>query len=119
MRTRSIIAATTALVLAGGSALALPPIMDRIPAGMAVVVVIPNMEQMSADVASIGKLVGAPAEMDAGTILSQLPGGAALDAKGALTIVVPEWTARICSSRSSTATWWRSPMTRRRWRRSS
>jgi hypothetical protein len=57
---------------------------------MAMVVVIPSMEQMSADFASIGKLVGAPAEMDAGMILSQLPGGAAVDAKGPLTIVVPE-----------------------------
>jgi len=87
-------ALASALVLSAGSALALPPIMDRVPANSAVVIVIPSLEQLEKDAARIAALIGQSAEspLSLKSMLSdELPGKivAQLDEKGAIAFVMP------------------------------
>ncbi|MFT3683974.1 MAG: hypothetical protein QM783_03430 [Phycisphaerales bacterium] len=43
-----------------GSALAIPPIMDRVPAARTIVIVIPSVEKLETDLNSVLSMAGAP-----------------------------------------------------------
>lgn len=88
------------LTLAAGMALslttivstakALPPIMDRVPAGAAMAIVIPSLEGMEKDVKSMMALVGMPGDA---FDLEEMIGGAGLSGiskKGSLALVILE-----------------------------
>lgn len=51
------------------AALALPPIMDRVPADAMVSITIPNFDKLQKDVAGIATLVGAPPQAVDGLML--------------------------------------------------
>lgn len=86
----SAVSVASMLALTSGSALALPPIFDRVPTGMAVVIVIPSIDQLGKDISGLGTLVGAGEGFNAKDMIESLPGGAMLDTKGAVAIVLPE-----------------------------
>lgn len=88
-------ALVSTLVLTAGSAQALPPIFDRLPAGNAVVIVVPSLEQIEKDAARIATLVGQSAESPLSfknMLADELPGKivAQLDEKGAVAFVMPK-----------------------------
>lgn len=89
MKRLSTLAATVAVSLSAlaGTALAIPPIMDRVPAGAAVVIVIPNIEKMEKDVNSMLSLVGAPPAADADGMIAQA-GLTGISKKGAVALVM-------------------------------
>ncbi|HYD01287.1 MAG TPA: hypothetical protein VEB22_08680, partial [Phycisphaerales bacterium] len=71
------------------TAKALPPIMDRVPANAAIVVVIPSIEGLEKDMNSVLQLVGQPPMVRADDLLSG-SGMEGLSKKGSLALVVLE-----------------------------
>lgn len=85
------------LTLAAGMALcvttliapahALPPVMDRVPAGAPVVIVIPSIEGLEKDVNSMMQLAGAPPMMNADDLMGQV-GLSGISKKGSLALIM-------------------------------
>jgi hypothetical protein len=82
------------LTLAAGLALsltslakALPPIMDHVPAGAPIVIVIPSIEKLEKDVNSVMQLAGAPPVVQADQMLAQA-GLSGISKKGSLAMVI-------------------------------
>lgn len=70
-----------------GTALAIPPIMDRVPAGVPIVIVVPSIEKMERDANSVLGLAGLPPMASADQMLGQL-GLTGLNKKGAMALVM-------------------------------
>jgi hypothetical protein len=91
---RTLPVALLSLALTAGTALALPPVVDRIAPGNAAVIVVPSLEKLEAGVAKIAALVTPPGEKSPSIrdMLSELPENVAaqLDQTGPLVVVMPE-----------------------------
>ena len=90
MNCRMLLPTTLLLALASGSALALPPIMDRVPAGNPAVIVVPNLEQLGTDAGKVGAWTGTPEATDPYMLLNQFPGMDKIDRKGPLAVVITD-----------------------------
>jgi|GEM_PF-1409313 len=62
MRRSAFLTACSALFVLAGTAIAVPAILDRVPADAAVAVAVPSVENLEKDLRSLAKLFGAPAE---------------------------------------------------------
>lgn len=82
--------AASVFALAAAPALALPPIMDRVPTDAAVTVVVPNMEALAKSISNLATLVGAPMEIKPDVLLMQAGVPMGLVKDGAVAAIIAE-----------------------------
>ncbi|MGH7133206.1 MAG: hypothetical protein ACREJO_14840 [Phycisphaerales bacterium] len=82
--------AASVFALAAAPALALPPIMDRVPTDASVTVVVPNMEALAKSISNLATLVGAPMDIKPDMLLQQAGVPMGLVKDGAVAAIIPE-----------------------------
>jgi hypothetical protein len=79
-----------ALCSLAGSALAMPAIMDRLPADAAITVVVPSVEQLEKDIKAVAELIGQPLPIGIEALVSQVGITSGFNKAGSMVIVMPE-----------------------------
>ena len=82
--------AVSIVALAAAPALALPPIMDRVPTDASVTVVVPNMEALAKSISNLATLVGAPMDIKPDMLLQQAGVPMGLVKDGAVAAIIPD-----------------------------
>lgn len=79
-----------ALCLLTGTATAMPPVMDRVPTGAAIVIGAPSIENLEKNIKSVAALVGAPLPGGVEDLLGQLGIKEGFNKAGSLVLVLME-----------------------------